>query len=48
MSYAVYLSPKCAGVSKTIYIKINQHNQKGWVEKSNGKVIKLHKKLMAN
>jgi hypothetical protein len=31
-----------------IDIQINMHNPKGWVEKSNGQVIKLHKKLIAD
>lgn len=31
-----------------IDIQINTHNPKGWVEKSNGQVIKLHKKLIAD
>lgn len=45
MSIAIYLSPKSAGKSTTIYIQVNQHNPKGWIEKPTGNVIKLHKPL---
>ncbi|MWN89891.1 hypothetical protein GQ597_04085 [Gilliamella sp. Pra-s65] len=48
MSHAIYLSPKSANQSALIYIKINRHNPKGYIEKSNGQVIKLHKKLIAD
>ena len=41
MSIATYLSPKAANKSTMIYIQVNQHNPKGWIEKSNGKAVKL-------
>lgn len=42
MSIAIYLSPKSAGVSTVIYIDINNHEPKGYIETSHGKVIKLN------
>lgn len=42
MSIAIYLSPKSAGVSTVIYIDINNHEPKGYIETSPGKVIKLN------
>ena len=48
MSHAIYLSPKVANKSALIFIKINNHNLKGYIEKSSGQVIKLHKKLIAD
>ena len=41
MSIATYLSPKAANKSTMIYIQVNQHNPKGWIEKPNGKAVKL-------
>ncbi|WP_085247407.1 hypothetical protein [Gilliamella mensalis] len=45
MSHAIYLSPKVANKPVLIYIQINNHNPKGWVEKPNGHVIKLHQPI---
>ena len=42
MSIAIYLSPKSAGVSTVIYIDINNHEPKGYIETSPGKVIMLN------
>lgn len=41
MSQAIYLSPKAANKQAFIFIQINNHNPKGWIEKSNGKAVKL-------
>lgn len=41
MSHAIYLSPKSANKSTLIYIKINSHNPKGWIEKPNKQVTTL-------
>lgn len=46
MSKAIYLSPKSSQTSAVIYIRVNQHNPCGWVEKSNGQTIKLVNKLV--
>ena len=48
MVQAFYLSSKTTSNPKSIVIRENWHNPKGWIEKSNGKVIKLHKKLIAD
>lgn len=44
MSIAIYLSPKAAGKSTTIYIHVNQHNPKGWIRKSNDEAVKLRQR----
>ena len=41
MSKAVYLSPKAANKQAFIFIQINNHNPEGWIEKPNGKAVKL-------
>lgn len=41
MSQAIYLSPKAANKQALIFIQINNHNPRGWIEKSNGKAVKL-------
>lgn len=41
MSHAFYLTAKAANKPALIFIKINPHNANGWIEKQNGKVIKL-------
>lgn len=45
MSQAIYLSPKTTGNAVVVFIKTNTHNPKGWVEKPNGEVIKLHNRI---
>ncbi|MCO6555858.1 MAG: hypothetical protein J6577_01325 [Gilliamella sp.] len=47
MAHSFYLK-KTSQQPTPIDIQINAHNPKGWVEKSNGQVIKLHKKLIAD
>lgn len=42
MSQAIYLSQKAANKPALIFIKVNQHNPNGWIEKPNGKAIKLY------
>jgi hypothetical protein len=41
MSHAFYLTSKAVNKPASIFIKINPHNANGWIEKQNGKVIKL-------
>ncbi|MFQ1008874.1 hypothetical protein ACFX2S_11955 [Gilliamella apicola] len=41
MSQAIYLSQKSTTQPLVIFIQINKHNPNGWIEKSNGKAIKL-------
>lgn len=48
MSHAIYLSAKSANKSTLIYIQTNRHNPKGYIEKSNGQVIKLHQPLIGD
>lgn len=43
MALSFYLKKSVQQITP-IDIQINMHNPKGWVEKSNGKVIKLNKK----
>jgi hypothetical protein len=45
MSQVIYLSPKVASKSTLIFVQINNHNPKGYVERSNGKAIRLYQKL---
>jgi len=44
MSQAIYLSQKAAHKPALIFIKTNNHNRKGWIEKPNGKAVKLFNK----
>ncbi|OCG20554.1 MULTISPECIES: hypothetical protein [unclassified Gilliamella] len=48
MSHVIYLSSKVANKPALIFIQINNHNPKGWVEKPNGQAIKLHQPLTGN
>lgn len=41
MSIAIYLSPKSANTSTVIYVQVNQHNPKGWIETPSERAIKL-------
>ena len=41
MSQAIYLSPKSTTQPLVIFIQTNKHNPNGWIEKSNGKTVKL-------
>lgn len=41
MSHAIYLSQKSTTQPLVIFIQTNKHNPNGWIEKSNGKTIKL-------
>lgn len=41
MSQAIYLSSKTTNKPTVIFIQVNKHNQCGWLEKPNGKHIKL-------
>ncbi len=41
MSQAIYLSHKATNKLALIFIQINKHNQKGWIEKPNGEAVKL-------
>ncbi|WP_392565165.1 hypothetical protein RHO15_05965 [Utexia brackfieldae] len=43
MSHSIYLSTKAADKPALIFIRTNCHNQQGWIEKPNGKAIKLQK-----
>ena len=43
---AIYLSPKSSNTPTVIYVRVNQHNSAGWVEKTNGQTIKLYNKLV--
>jgi hypothetical protein len=45
MALSFYLKKSVQQVTP-IDIQINQHNPKGWIEKSSGKVIKLHQPLL--
>ena len=47
MSHAIYLSSKSSNTPAVIYVRVNQHNPAGWVEKTNGQTIKLFKKLIS-
>lgn len=47
MSHAIYLSSKSSNTPTVIYVRVNQHNSAGWVEKTNGQAIKLFKKLIS-
>lgn len=44
MSHSIYLSPKVTNKPTLIFIRTNCHNQNGWIEKPNGKTIKLTKR----
>lgn len=44
MSQAIYLSPKAANKQALIFIQINNHNPKGWIENPKGKAVKLRKR----
>ena len=46
MSKAIYLSSKSSNTPAVIYVRVNQHNPAGWVEKTNGQTIKLYNKLV--
>lgn len=46
MSHAIYLSSKSSNTPTVIYVRVNQHNSAGWVEKANGQTIKLYNKLV--
>lgn len=46
MSHAIYLSSKSSNTPTVIYVRVNQHNSAGWVEKTNGQTIKLYNKLV--
>lgn len=46
MSHAIYLSSKSSNTPTVIYVRVNQHNSAGWVEKTNGQIIKLYNKLV--
>ena len=41
MSQAIYLSQKSTTQPLVIFIQTNKHNPNGWIEKNNGKTIKL-------
>ena len=41
MGRAIYLSQKPTTQPLVIFIQTNKHNPNGWIEKSNGKTIKL-------
>ena len=41
MTQAIYLSQKSTTQPLIIFIQTNKHNPSGWIEKSNGKTVKL-------
>lgn len=45
MVHAYYLSSKTTEQPKSIVIRQNWHNPKGWIEKPNGDAVKLYKPL---